>query len=66
MYMELYNKPQQRTVPKPLQFSKDECNKINAELDRFLACKIIEKVDRCDINEYISNIFIRPKKDGRV
>ena len=37
-----------------------------AELKRFLNCGIIEISDDKSEDEYISNIFIRPKKDGRV
>ena len=37
-----------------------------AELKRFLNCGIIELSDDKSDDEYISNIFIRPKKDGRV
>lgn len=64
--IELRNEPRQNTVPKPLKFSAEEQLKINNEIDRFLQCKIIEPVFGTDENEYISNIFIRPKKDGKV
>ena len=39
---------------------------IDREIDRFLHCKIIEKVNDSIEGEYISNIFFRPKKDGRI
>lgn len=40
---------------------------INAEIKRFLAAKIIEEASiDDDDDEYISNIFFRPKKDGRI
>ena len=39
---------------------------INAEIERFLEANIIEKVFSEDENEFISNIFFRPKKDGRI
>ena len=43
----------------------EEQIKIN-EVNRFLQCKIIEEVTEPCGNEFISNIFFRPKKDGRV
>ena len=53
-------------IPKPLKFSCEEQQKIDKEIARFLQCKIIEKVDKVEDNEFISNIFFRPKKGGRV
>ena len=47
-------------------FTSEEYQKIMAELKRFLNCGIIEISDDKSEDEYISNIFIRPKKDGRV
>lgn len=58
--------PTQNFIPKPLKFSCEEQQKIDKEIARFLQCKIIEKVDKVEDNEFISNIFFRPKKDGRV
>ena len=44
-----------------------EQNLIESELNRFLKCNIIEKVDNiAQRDEFISNIFIRPKKDGKI
>ena len=37
-----------------------------AEIDRFVKCKIIETVNNSDYDQFISNIFIRPKSDGRI
>lgn len=64
--LELTNIPIQTKIPKPLKFSAEETDKIATELKRFLACGIIECVSESTDNEFISNIFIRPKKDGRV
>lgn len=64
--VELTNEPRQKFIPKPLTFSSTEQLQINMEIDRFLQCKIIEPIFTKDENEYISNIFIRPKKDGKV
>ena len=54
----------QKYVPKPLRFDKTEQAKIAMEINRFLQCQIIEEVHSYmdSDNEYISNIFARPKK----
>jgi len=64
--VEITSTPKQVHVPSPFAFSEKERKLIASELDRFLECGIIELAtdDMCD--EFISNIFIRPKKDGRV
>ena len=65
--VELDNLPKQTMVPKPLTFSQAEQIQIDSEIQRFLKAKIIEEVDVNDNHdEYISNIFFRPKKDGRI
>ena len=58
--------PIQGNIPKPLKFSISEQKEIDKEIDRFLKCKIIEKVYDSTHGEYISNIFFRPKKDGKI
>ncbi|XP_053391152.1 uncharacterized protein LOC128553983 [Mercenaria mercenaria] len=66
--VELFKKPKQKLVPKPLQFSKEESKKISDEIDQMLKKGIITPVPDSEptTDEYISNIFTRPKKDGRV
>ena len=58
--------PIQTVIPKPIQFSSEEHDKISKEIERFLECKIIEEVNEATDGEYISNIFFRPKKDGKI
>ena len=58
--------PYQTSIPKPLTFNEADQVKINAEIDRFLNADIIEKVLTQDRDEYISNIFFMPKKDGNI
>ena len=58
--------PKQEFIPKPLRFNKFEQEKIDIEIEKFLRKGIVELVDSTDDDEFISNIFIRPKKDGRV
>ena len=64
--VELDSRPIQMNSPKPLTFSEIEQFKIDEEIERFLRCGIIEPVFTNDTGEFISNIFARPKKDGRV
>ena len=54
--------PSQKVIPKPIKFSHEEQEQINKEIDRFLECGIIEKVNEINEGEFISNIFFRPKK----
>lgn len=56
----------QSRISKPLNFTADDCDKIKQELSLFLNCGIIEIATNDIENEFISNIFIRPKKDGRI
>ena len=64
--IELENRPKQMIIPKPFTFSDADKILIDAEIERFLAAQIIEVVHTDDSDEYISNIFFRPKKDGRI
>ena len=58
--------PKQKVVPKPLRVNKFEQEIIDIEIEKNLWKGIVELVDSTDDDEFISNIFIRPKKDGRV
>lgn len=60
--VELCESPRQKHVHSQLKFSDIEIIQIEEELDRFLECKIIEKVNQTDKGEFISNIFTRPRK----
>ena len=64
--LDLDSIPNQTSIPKPLSFSDSDQKLINAEIERFLEANIIEKIFSEDENEFISNIFFRPKKDGRI
>ena len=64
--IEMENQPLQIFQPKPLKFSNVEHELIDQEINRFLKCRIIEPVNGTDQNEFISNIFFRPKKDGNI
>ena len=64
--LEMEDIPSQKVIPKPIKFSHEEQEQINKEIDRFLECGIIEKVNEINEGEFISNIFFRPKKDGKI
>lgn len=57
----------QTSYPKQIKFSEEESIRIDNEIEKMLREKIITSVDnKPEQGEYISNIFIRPKKDGSV
>ena len=60
--LEIEDIPIPKVIPKPIKFSHEEQEQINKEIDRFLECGIIEKVNEINEGEFISNIFFRPKK----
>jgi len=64
--IELDEIPKQNFIPKPIDFNDSEKHKISAEIHTFLKKGIIKKVQSHEVNEYYSNIFVRPKKDGTV
>ena len=57
----------QQKIPVPISFNDLECDIIQTEIDNLLAKEIIiEPICKDDDNdEYISNIFVRPKKNGK-
>ena len=66
--IEVAKVPFQHFTPKPFKFSEIEQEKIDREMKIFEQKGIIERVMKSDDSdrEFISNIFTRPKKDGRV
>lgn len=65
--LEMDDLPTQNTIPKPITFSPDEQDRTDQEINRFLHCKIIEKVNDSTKGEYLPfYIFFRPKKDGKI
>ena len=64
--VELDEIPNQTSLPKPLKFTPEDQKEIDTEIVRFLKCDIIEEVFDTQDHEFISNIFFRPKKDGKV
>ena len=53
----------QNKEPKELVFNSDETNMVQREIEKILQKDIIHSVTNVR-NQYISNIFVRPTKDG--
>lgn len=64
--VELVKKPSQQFVPNTIKFSAVERAAIDQELSDFLEKGIIEPVHTTSADEFISNIFVRPKTDGGI
>ena len=61
--LEFDESPIRGSKPRAINFSHYECECIDKELDKFLQFDIVERVEHVH-DEFISNIFIRDKKDG--
>ena len=61
--LEFDESPIRGSKPCAINFSHYECECIDKELDKFLQFGIVERVEHSH-DEFISNIFIRDKKDG--
>ena len=55
--------PRQCNIPKELIFNDEETIHVQQEIEKFLVKKIIQPAVETPF-QYISNIFVRPKKDG--
>ena len=64
--VELTDKHDQTFVSSPLTFSKLEEEAITKEILDFTKKGIIEPVVQADPDDFISNIFVRPKSDGSI
>ena len=60
------SQPYQSKIPNEITFSRLELECIDQEISKMLAQGVIEPVPYREACEYISNIFVRPKKDGGV
>ena len=60
--MELEEIPIQKNKPKPIQFTKEEQDKIDIEISRFVECNIVEEVTNSDPDESISQTFSADQK----
>lgn len=64
--IELDEKPFQTFIPTPINFSETDTVIVSQEIRKFLSKGIIKETCKGENDEYFSNIFIRPKKDGSV
>ena len=61
--IEFVDCPKQTMIPREYNFDATEVIIIDKQIEKFLQTGVIETTTHCE-GEYISNIFIRPKKDG--
>ena len=61
--IEFVDCPKQTMIPREYNFDATEVVIIDKQIEKFLQTGVIETTTHCK-GEYISNIFIRPKKDG--
>ena len=53
----------QLRAPNPINFSPSEQTAVDCELTKLLNKRVIEPATKCE-GQFISNIFLRPKRDG--
>ena len=63
IFIEFDNFISQNEIPRQYNFSETEHNAILAEIDSLLNKGVITKVDHCP-GQFVSNVFVRPKRDG--
>ena len=56
--------PTQECIPKQYNMNKLEHSAILEEIESLLKKGVIKRVEHCE-NEIVSNVFVRPKKDGK-
>jgi len=61
--LEFSQNPFQNVIPRQTVFSQIELNAISLEVEKFLEKGIIQESNH-EVGEFISSIFLRPKKDG--
>ena len=61
--LDFHIQPSQHYIPRAIRFDKNEEIILNAEIERLVHCGVIEPTVHSQ-GEYISNIFMRQKKDG--
>ena len=62
--IELHELPKQSCPPRQYQFTTTESAYIRSEIHTLLKKNVITVVKHCQ-GEYLSNVFLRPKKDGK-
>ena len=64
IFIEFDNFTPQKEVPRQYKFNEIEHLAILDEIHSLLKKKVIKTVDHCN-GEFISNVFVRPKRDGK-
>lgn len=63
--IEFYDQPHQINIRKQINFNEEERHMIANEIQKLLSFNVVENVlDSGTNDEFLSNIFIRPKKNG--
>jgi hypothetical protein len=62
--IEFESVPSQDRPPRPINFSEKEKSFLNSEVEKLLDKNVIEPVCDTTDKDFVSNIFLRPKKDG--
>ena len=62
--LEFISKPVQYALPHQIKFSDIELKYVDTEVQKLLTKRVIERVTYREKDEFISSIFLRPKKDG--
>ena len=66
--LEFTETPYQNLIPRELKFSQTECEAVHSEIRKFIEKGIVQKVtfepNSNTESQFISTIFLRPKKDG--
>ena len=63
--IEFEDQPCQFNLPKPINFNSREKLIVNQEIEKLLSVNVVEKTDSLCTDEFVSNIFLRPKKNGK-
>lgn len=63
--IEFEDQPCQFNLPKPITFNSHEKLIVNQEIKKLLSVDVVEKTDSICTDEFVSNIFLRPKKNGK-
>ena len=61
--LQFHEMPTQKQAPHIIKFNDEECEIINSEIDKLLQKEVVTLCDR-ESGDYISTVFIRPKKDN--
>ena len=64
MHIDLKSLPDQRNRPRPLKLSPQEMAAADDQVAKLLKKGAVKRAKTGETGEYVSNVFLRPKKDG--